>query len=98
MISLEKKQVYIPSPGKVSLLANSKLTARFQGNIDYLKYLLEHSGEFMLSAFSHRSYSPGKLLERVWDGEYAGKWLDAATRGAIHNNDSDFISAIAWTG
>ena len=94
MISLEKKQVYIPSPGKVSLLANSKLTARFQGNIDYLKYLLEHSGEFMLSAFSHRSYSPGKLLERVWDGEYAGKWLDAATRGAIHNNDSDFITAI----
>jgi len=41
----------------------------------------------MLEAFTSRHYSPGKLLERMWDGEYAGKWLDAATRTAVSTGD-----------
>ena len=54
------------------MLPKSRLTARYQGNIDYLKYLLKRLGKFMFSTFNQRSYSPGKLLERVRDGENDG--------------------------
>ena len=55
----------------MTLLPTSRFIKRYQGNIAYLKHLYDHSGEFMLEAFASRHYSPGKLLERIWDGEYA---------------------------
>ena len=48
----------------------------------------------MLDAFASRHYSPGKLLERIWDGEYAGKWLDAATQAALNVGDQDLIAKV----
>ena len=89
-----RNQVTIPLPGETTLLPGSRFAQRYQGNISYLKHLLAHSGEFMLGAFVSRQYSPGKLLERVWDGEYAGKWLDAATRSALNSQDQEFIHSV----
>jgi hypothetical protein len=45
----------------------------------------------MLEAYASRHYKPGKLLERMWDGEYAGKWLDAATRAAVNTNNKELL-------
>ncbi|MHC4842191.1 MAG: beta-L-arabinofuranosidase domain-containing protein [Planctomycetota bacterium] len=85
--SFEEAAVTIPSPESVQLDPDSRLGGRFQGNVNYLHYQHEHYGEFMLESFASRHYSPGKLLERIWDGEYAGKWLDAATRTAVSSGD-----------
>ena len=86
--------VVLPSPVSVQLGANGRFDSRFQGNINYLRYQHEHYGEFMLEAFASRHYSPGKLLERVWDGEYAGKWLDAATRTAVNTGDETQLAMV----
>jgi len=57
-----------------------------------VRYQYDYYGEEMLEAFASRHYSPGKLLERMWDGEYAGKWLDAATRTAVNTgNDTQLV-------
>jgi DUF1680 family protein len=48
----------------------------------------------MVESFATRHYSPGKLLERVWDGEYAGKWLDAATRTAVNTGDDAQLAMV----
>ena len=48
----------------------------------------------MLEAFATRHYWPGKLLERVWDGEYAGKWLDAATRTAVNTGNDAQLAMV----
>jgi hypothetical protein len=85
--SFEDAAVTIPSPASVQLEPDGRLGGRFQGNVNYLQYQHEHYGEFMLESFATRHYSPGKLLERIWDGEYAGKWLDAATRTAVSTDD-----------
>ncbi len=86
--SFEDSAVTLPSPASVHLDPEGRFNSRFQGNIKYVCHLHEIYGEWMLEAFATRRYSPGKLLERVWDGEYAGKWLDAATRIAV-NTDND---------
>ena len=77
----------LPSPADVQLDVEGRFGPRFEGNADYLEYQHEHYGEFMLESFASRHYAPGKQLERVWDGEYAGKWLDAATRTAVNTGD-----------
>lgn len=84
----------IPSPASVHLGSEGRLGKRFQGNIKYVRFQYDHYGDFMLDAFASRHYSPGKLLERVWDGEYAGKWLDAATRIAVNTGDSAQLAMV----
>ena len=85
--SFERSPVTLPSPRAVHLSPKGRFGPRFDGNTNYLRYQHDHYGDFMLESFATRHYSPGKLLERVWDGEYAGKWLDAATRIAVNNGD-----------
>jgi len=85
--SFEDAAITLPSPASVKLDPNGRFDSRFQGNINYVRYQHDYYGEEMLEAFATRHYSPGKLLERVWDGEYAGKWLDAATRTAVNTGD-----------
>jgi DUF1680 family protein len=85
--SFEDAAVALPSLASVKLDPNGRFDSRFQGNINYVRYQHDYYGEEMLEAFATRHYSPGKLLERVWDGEYAGKWLDAATRTAVNTGD-----------
>ena len=85
--SYEDAAVTLPSPASVQLGPEGRFGPRYQGNVNYLRYQHDHYGEFMLESFATRHYSPGKQLERVWDGEYAGKWLDAATRTAVSTGD-----------
>ena len=85
--SFEDAAVTLSSPASVQIDPNGRFDARFKGNIKYLRYQFNHYGKEMLEAFASRHYSPGKLLERMWDGEYAGKWLDAATRTAVNTGN-----------
>lgn len=85
--SCEDAAVTFPSPTSVKLDPDGRFHSRFRGNVNYLRYQHDYYGQDMLEAFASRHYSPGKLLERVWDGEYAGKWLDAATRTAVNTGD-----------
>ena len=86
--------ITIPLPNEVRLLRGGRFMQRYDGNINYLKHMHDHFGEFMLGAFASRHYAPGKLLERIWDGEYAGKWLDAATHAALNSHDQDFVAMV----
>ncbi len=92
--SFEDAAVTLPSPGSVKLDPKGRFDARFKGNINYVRYQHDYYGEEMLEAFATRHYSPGKLLERVWDGEYAGKWLDAATRTAVNTGDDAQLTMV----
>ena len=85
--SFDQAAVALLSPADVHLEPGGRFESRYSGNISYLQYQHEHFAPFMLEAFASRHYSPGKLLERMWDGEYAGKWLDAATRTAVSTGD-----------
>jgi len=86
--------ITFPSPVSVQLLPGGRFYDRYQGNINYIKYQHEYYAKEMLEAFTSRHYSPGKLLERMWDGEYAGKWLDAATRTAVNTNDGEMLEMV----
>ncbi|MHC4912251.1 MAG: beta-L-arabinofuranosidase domain-containing protein [Planctomycetota bacterium] len=92
--SFEDTAVTLPSPASVKLGPDGRFDARFQGNINYLRYQHDYYGQDMLEAFVTRHYSPGKLLERVWDGEYAGKWLDASTRTAANTGDEAQLAMV----
>ena len=92
--SFEDAAVAIASPASVKLGPNGRFDSRFQGNINYLRYQHDYYGQEMLEAFATRHYSPGKLLERVWDGEYAGKWLDAATRTAVNTGNNAQLAMV----
>ena len=93
-LSFEKAAVKLLSPNAVHLNPGGRFYSRYQGNVKYLHYQYDTYGEEMLSAFAERHYAPGKLLERIWDGEYAGKWLDAATRTAVNIGDADLLKKI----
>jgi DUF1680 family protein len=92
--SFKEAAVILPSPADVQLDPGGRFYARYQGNQKYLKHQYEHYGKFMAEVFAARQYSPGKLLERMWDGEYAGKWLDAATRTAVNTDDKDLLQKV----
>jgi len=92
--SYEDTAVTLPSPASVQLDPEGRLGARYQCNVNYLRYQHDHYGEFMLESFVTRHYSPGKQLERIWDGEYAGKWLDAATRTAVNTGDDAQLAMV----
>jgi len=92
--SFEDAAVTLSSPADVNLDPGGRFYDRYQGNINYLASLHDNFGEFMLEAFTSRHYSPGKLLERMWDGEYAGKWLDAATRIAVNTGKEDQLAMV----
>lgn len=92
--SFEDEAVTLPSPAFVQLGSEGRLGPRYKGNVNYVRYQHDHYGEFMLESFATRHYAPGKLLERVWDGEYAGKWLDAATRIAVNTNNEEHLEAV----
>ncbi|MHC4325376.1 MAG: beta-L-arabinofuranosidase domain-containing protein [Planctomycetota bacterium] len=93
-LPFEDAAVTLPSPAVVKLNPEGRFGSRFQGNINYVRYQHDHYGQEMLEAFAARHYSPGKLLERMWDGEYAGKWLDAATRTAVNTGNDTQLAMV----
>jgi len=94
--SFEDGAVTLPPPASVYLDPESRLGERFHGNINYVRYLHDGKldGKDMLEAYTARHYAPGKLLELVWDREYAGKWLDAATRTTVNTGDEDQLTMV----
>ena len=70
------------SPERWSRVAlNGRLAPRYLGNVQYLLDLHEKRREFMIDAYRLREH---RKKEADWDGEYAGKWLDAAARTAAN--------------
>jgi len=86
--------VELPSPASVHLDVNGRFFSRFRGNVKYLHYQHQRFGQEMLNAYAIRHYAPGKLLELVWDREYAGKWLDAATRTAVNIGEDSLLAMV----
>ena len=74
---------------------NGRLGFRFSANAEYIKYLHDRFGQEMLTSYTERHYAPGKLLELVWDREYGGKWLDAASRMSVCTQDAALTSLTA---
>lgn len=60
------------------------LNQRYIGNIKYLLQVLDDHEKFMLDAYRKRKR---RIDEEQWDGEYAGKWLDAASKAAANTGD-----------
>ena len=75
--------VNFPSPGSVRLQPESRLGARFRGNIGCARPPHGRCGEEMLENHTVHHDAPGKSLELVWDRECAGKWLDAVVRMTV---------------
>lgn len=75
-------------PGCAQVAVSGRLSARFRGNQRYLESIYETRKDWMLEPFQNR----GKVWvleplrngkgELPWAGEYAGKWLDAASLSA----------------
>jgi DUF1680 family protein len=81
-----------PKPGQVIL--SGRLSPRYLGNRSYLGKIYATRREWMLEPFENRGRDwvieplrSGKQ-ELNWAGEYAGKWLDAATRVAAGTQDA----------
>ena len=94
--SFEDSAVVLPSPASVYLDPEGLLGERFHGNINYVRYLHDGKldGKDMLEAYDARHYAPGKLLELIWDREYAGKWLDAATRTSVSTGNDAQLAMV----
>jgi hypothetical protein len=71
--------------GATSLRGTVKLSGRlgrrYQLNLAYLHHLYDDRAEEMLLPYRHRGAG------KDWDGEYAGKWLDAASLAAAGSGD-----------
>ena len=76
-------QIEFPLPDQVRI--TGRLSSRFQGNLNYLLDIYEQRKDWMLEPFQNRGKAwvieplRNKKAELAWAGEYAGKWLDAAS-------------------
>lgn len=86
--------VTLPSPGSVRLDPAGRLGARVHANVRFLSYVHDRFAETMLEPFVDGYVPKGNMplfnpgdTNLHWDGEYAGKWLDAAVRAAVYASD-----------
>jgi DUF1680 family protein len=83
-----------PDAGQVTL--SGRLSARYQGNQRYLTDIYERKKDWMLEPFRNRGQEwvleplRNRKQELNWAGEYAGKWLDAASLVAAGSRDAQF--------
>lgn len=63
------------------------LSERYHLNEQYLLWQAENNKEFMCNPYLH----PGQVKDRPWDGEYLGKWLDAASLTAQYMGDDQLM-------
>lgn len=77
----------------VSIDLHGTLGERFDGNIDYLMWRFQKEADHRLFPFEDReAWSPKRSTD--WDGEYAGKWIDAAIVAASVSNSPKLTDAI----
>jgi len=85
-----------PRPDQVHL--NGYLSARVRGNQQYLTEIYNQKHEWMLEPFRYRGQElkieplRNRPMESKWAGEYAGKWLDAASLVAANSQDETLIN------
>lgn len=70
--------------------ASGSLSARYFKNQRYLLWRYDHDSTRMLGPFQERETWE---RNRDWDGEYAGKWLDAAVTTAASTQDKTLREA-----
>lgn len=91
--------LHYPRCDQVTL--TGRLSARYQGNLRYLAHIVETREDWMLEPFRHRGMDwvleplRNKKAELAWAGEYAGKWLDAATLSSSDGGDEQLSQAAA---
>jgi DUF1680 family protein len=78
-----------PEAASPAYLLGGLLGERLEGNRRYLHAMLARYGAYMLQLYQQRN---GKQKD-PWDGEYAGKWLDAALRTATVLGDQALLDA-----
>ena len=69
------------------------LGRRFGRNIDYLLWRYNNEADHRLMPFEKREEWYGQR-KFDWDGEYAGKWLDAAAISADASRNPDLVKAV----
>lgn len=85
------ESILYPPPELVSL--RGRLSIRYQGNRRYLKDVYAEKKDWMLEPFQKRGQAwiveplRNRGPEAKWAGEYAGKWLDAASLVARGSHD-----------
>ena len=88
-----------PGPGQVTLAG--RLAARYSGNQKYLESIYETRRDWMLEPIQNHGQEwvleplRDKKGELAWAGEYAGKWLDAASLMATGSQDEQFDLYVA---
>jgi DUF1680 family protein len=98
--------IHYPPPGQVT--PAGRLSCRWAGNQAYLESLYRTRQEWMLEPFQKRGQEwvlePRRIQkgEIHWAGEYAGKWLDAASLAAagsredpLYGHACSFAAALA---
>ncbi len=82
---------------------HGRLGERYKANIKYLQSIYTDYKDFMLDPYRYRGKHEkrmcyegymGKYPKRPWDGEYAGKWLDAASKTAANTSDELLLKQI----
>jgi len=87
------------NPSQITM--TGRLSARYSGNLSYLKGIYKTRKEWMLEPFYN--YGQEWVLEPLrnkkgeidWAGEYAGKWLDAASLAAMGSRDEQLDRYVA---
>src|SRR5512134_886163 len=85
-------QINFLHPDQVRM--TGRLSSRFQGNLLYLLDIYEKRNGWMLEPFQNRGSEwvieplRNQKAELAWAGEYAGKWLDAASLAAASSADT----------
>ena len=87
---MDFKTIRYPGCDQVTLAG--RLSARYQGNQRFLTDIYETRKDWMLEPFQNRGQEwvieplRNKKGELPWAGEYAGKWLDAASLSAADSH------------
>jgi inosose dehydratase len=90
---------HFPSSDQVRI--SGYLSSRFNGNIQYLLKRYDNYKDWMLEPFQHRGVEwvieprRDKKGELPWAGEYAGKWLDAASLTAASSQHAQLAKYAA---
>jgi len=88
---MDYKTIHYPGCDQVTLAG--RLSARYRGNLRYLADIYRTRKDWMLEPFQNRGKEwvlepiRNKKGELPWAGEYAGKWLDAASLSAAYSRD-----------
>ncbi len=89
--SMEGTTIQYPNFSQLTL--SGRLSRRYQGNLRYLVEIYKTRKDWMLEPFQNRGVQwvleplRHKKGELQWAGEYAGKWLDAASLTAASSQD-----------